>query len=209
MVVVRQYISKQNLIFRQIKLFSQKEKLMQAILQSQGIHHITLNGADRKTSIGFWQDVLGMKLIFEQPNLDDETENHLYFDCGDGRTVTIFTNESRIGKQEPLDTSVGSVHHVAFWVSQSTIRIAEKKLKERGIGSSGIKDRGFMDSIYFRDPLGLLIELASYKFEPPFGYTYGQVLENAHKLRLRRGAKNIEDEDISNSLISLSKRGNS
>ena len=41
---------------------------MQAILQSQGIHHITLNGADRKTSIGFWQDVLGMKLIFEQPN---------------------------------------------------------------------------------------------------------------------------------------------
>ena len=209
MVVVRQYISKQNLIFKQIKLFSQKEKLMQAILQSQGIHHITLNGADRKTSIGFWQDVLGMKLIFEQPNLDDETENHLYFDCGDGRTVTIFTNESRIGKQEPLGTSVGSVHHLAFWVSQSTIRLAEKKLKERGIGSSGIKDRGFMDSIYFRDPLGLLIELASYKFEPPLGYTYGQVLEKAHKLRLSRGAKNIQDEDISNSLISLSKRGNS
>ena len=63
---------------------------MQAILQSQG-SIITLNGADRKTSIGFWQDVLGMK-HFEQPNLDDETENHLYFDCGDGRTVTIFTN---------------------------------------------------------------------------------------------------------------------
>ena len=182
---------------------------MQAILQSQGIHHITLNGADRKTSIDFWQDILGMKLIFEQPNLDDETENHLYFDCGDGRTVTVFTNESRTGKTEPLTTSVGSVHHLAFWVSQSTIRIAEKKLKERGIGSSGIKDRGFMDSIYFRDPLGLLIELATYKFEPPLGCTHGQVLAYAHKLRLSRGAKNIEDEDISNSLISLSKRGNS
>ena len=182
---------------------------MRALLQSQGIHHITLNGADRETSIGFWQDILGMKLIFEQPNLDDETETHLYFDCGDGRTVTVFTNESRIGKTYPLDTSVGSVHHLAFWVSQSTIRVAEKKLKERGIGSSGIKDRGFMDSIYFRDPLGLLIELASYKFEPPLGYTHGQVLESAHQLRLSRGAKNIEDEDISNALISLSKRGNS
>ena len=182
---------------------------MQPLLQSQGIHHITLNGADRKTSIGFWQDILGMKLIFEQPNLDDETENHLYFDCSDGRTVTVFTNESRTGKTYPLDTSVGSVHHLAFWVSQSTIRVAEKKLKERGIGSSGIKDRGFMDSIYFRDPLGLLIELASYKFEPPLGYTHGQVLENAHKMRLSRGAKNIEDEDISNALISLSKRVNS
>ena len=32
---------------------------MQTILQCQGIHHITLNGADRKTSIGFWQGVLG------------------------------------------------------------------------------------------------------------------------------------------------------
>ena len=81
---------------------------------------------DRKTSIGFWQDILGMKLIFEQPNLDDETENHLYFDCGDGRTVTVFTNESRIGKTYPLDTSVGSVHHLAFWVSQSTIRLQKK-----------------------------------------------------------------------------------
>lgn len=182
---------------------------MHALLQSQGIHHITLNGADKKTSKVFWQDILGMRLIFEQPNLDDETENHLYFDCGDGRTVTVFTNESRTGKTYSLDSSVGSVHHLAFWVSQSTIRVAEKKLKEKGIGSSGIKDRGFMDSIYFRDPLGLLIELASYKFEPPLGFTHGQVLETAHNLRLLRGAKNIEDEDISDALISLSKRGNS
>tara|TARA_Y100000591_G_scaffold40218_1_gene29659 strand:+ start:1136 stop:1684 length:549 start_codon:yes stop_codon:yes gene_type:complete len=181
---------------------------MQTILQCQGIHHITLNGADRKTSIGFWQDVLGMKLIFEQPNLDDESENHLYFDCGDGRTVTVFTNESRKGVIAPLNNSVGSVHHLAFWVSQSTLRIAERRLKESKIGSSGIKDRGFMDSIYFKDPLGLLVELASYKFEPPLGFTHGQVLEKAHELRLQRGAKNIEDEDVSDALIFLSAKNN-
>ena len=104
---------------------------MQAILQSQGIHHITLNGAERQTSIDFWQNVLGMKLIFEQPNLDDESENHLYFDCGDGRTLTVFTNESRMGITEPTKNSVGSVHHLAFWVSQSTLRIAKEKLKMR------------------------------------------------------------------------------
>ncbi|MDC3090478.1 VOC family protein [Paracoccaceae bacterium] len=179
---------------------------MQAILQSQGIHHITLNGADRKTSVDFWQGVLGMKLIFEQPNLDDETETHLYFDCGDGRTVTVFTNETRRGMIEMPKNSIGSVHHLAFWVSQSTLRIADKKLKKRGIDSSGIKDRGFMDSIYFRDPLGLLIELACYKFEPPFSFTHGQVLEKAHELRLARGVKNIEDEDISNSLVILSEK---
>ena len=57
---------------------------MSVLLQTQGIHHITLNGADRKTSIDFWQEILGMKLIFEHPNLDDLSINLLYFDCGDG-----------------------------------------------------------------------------------------------------------------------------
>ena len=40
------------------------------VVQSQGLHHITLNGADKKTSIDFWEGVLGMPFIFEQPNLD-------------------------------------------------------------------------------------------------------------------------------------------
>ena len=39
-------------------------------LQSQGVHHITLVGANRQTSIDFWEGVLGMPFIFEQPNLD-------------------------------------------------------------------------------------------------------------------------------------------
>ena len=64
-------------------------------LQSQGVHHITLVGADRQTSIDFWEGVLGMPFVFEQPNLDNESESHLYFDPGDGRLITVFTNEER------------------------------------------------------------------------------------------------------------------
>ena len=41
-------------------------------LQSQGVHHITIVGADRQTSIDFWEGVLGMPFVFEQPNLDNE-----------------------------------------------------------------------------------------------------------------------------------------
>ena len=59
-----------------------------SIIQSQGIHHITLNGANREISINFWQNVLGMKLIFEQPNLDDLSVNHLYFQ--NPRLLNIF-----------------------------------------------------------------------------------------------------------------------
>ena len=64
-------------------------------LQSQGVHHITLVGADRQTSIDFWEGVLGMPFIFEQPNLDRASESHLYFDPGDGRLITVFTNDER------------------------------------------------------------------------------------------------------------------
>ena len=176
---------------------------MQALLQSQGIHHITLNGADRKTSVGFWQDILGMKLIFEQQNLDDETETHLYFDCGDGTTVTVFTNENLTPDKNKLNYECGDVHHVAFWVSQSTIRIAEKNLNENGFANTGIKDRGFMDSIYFMEPLGLLIELASYKFDPPIGFSHANVLEKAHEIRVKRKALNIQDEDIASAIKAL------
>jgi catechol 2,3-dioxygenase-like lactoylglutathione lyase family enzyme len=38
-----------------------------AVIQVQGVHHITLNGADRQTSIDFWEGVLGMPFVFEQP----------------------------------------------------------------------------------------------------------------------------------------------
>ena len=47
------------------------------------------------TSIDFWEGVLGMPFVFEQPNLDNASESHLYFDPGDGRLITVFTNEER------------------------------------------------------------------------------------------------------------------
>ena len=84
------------------------------------------------------------------------------------------------------------MHHLAFAISQATFIQAVERLDERGIKHSGVKDRGFMDSIYFEDPLGLLIELASYRFEPPHGFTHADVLLEAHKLRVERGDYNID-----------------
>ena len=81
-----------------------------------------------------------------------------------------------------------------------------ERLDERGIRHSGVKDRGFMDSIYFEDPLGLLIELASYRFEPPFGYTHADVLLEAHKLRVERGDYNIAQEHLADAIEALVRR---
>ena len=89
-------------------------------LQTQGVHHITLVGADRQTSIDFWEGVLGMPFVFEQPNLDVPEESHLYFDPGDGRLITVFTNETRKPDPTPNPTEIGDVHHIAFSVSHAT-----------------------------------------------------------------------------------------
>ena len=172
-------------------------------IQSQGVHHITLVGADRQTSIDFWEGVLGMPFIFEQPNLDRPEESHLYFDPGDGRLITIFTNEERAPDPERTSTEPGAVHHVAFSLSNATFRQTVERLDERGIKHSGIKDRGFMDSIYFPDPLGLLIELASYRFEPPTGFTHADVLLRAHQLRVARGDYNIDPVHLADAIEQL------
>lgn len=176
-------------------------------IQTQGVHHITLVGADRQTSLDFWEGVLGMPFIFEQPNLDVPAENHLYFDTGDGRTtITVFTNENRKPDPTPNPEGIGNLHHIAFNVSRATYTQVAKRLEERGIHHSGNKDRGFMDSIYFRDPLGQLLELACYKFEPPVGVTHAEVLLEAHLLRVERGDYNIQDAHLADAILRLTER---
>jgi catechol 2,3-dioxygenase-like lactoylglutathione lyase family enzyme len=169
-------------------------------MQTQGVHHITLVGANRQTTIDFWEGVLGMPFVFDQPNLDVPEESHLYFDPGDGRLITVFTNETRKPDPTPNPTEIGCVHHIAFAVSHATFAQVVARLDERGIPHSGPKDRGFMDSIYFRDPLGLLCELASYRFEPPVGFTHAQVLLEAHRLRVARGDYNIGEVHLADAI---------
>jgi catechol 2,3-dioxygenase-like lactoylglutathione lyase family enzyme len=177
-------------------------------LQSQAVHHITLTGADRQTSIDFWEGVLGMPFIFEQPNLDKASESHLYFDPGDGRLITVFTDESRKADPRRTPTEPGCVHHIAFAVSHATFAQAVKRLDERKISHSGVKDRGFMDSIYFTDPLGLLVELACYRFEPPHGFTHADVLMEAHKIRVAREDGSIAEVHLADAIEALVMRRN-
>src|SRR5437868_13900873 len=144
-----------------------------------------------------------MPLVFEQPNLDRPSESHLYFDPGDGRLITVFTNDERMPDPSRTPTDPGCVHHLAFALSQATFHQAVERLDERGIRHSGVKDRGFMDSIYFEDPLGLLIELASYRFEPPAGHTHADVLLEAHLIRVDRGDYNIDRVHLADAIEQL------
>jgi catechol 2,3-dioxygenase-like lactoylglutathione lyase family enzyme len=155
-----------------------------ARIQVQGVHHITLVGSTRQSAIDFWQGLLGMRFLFEQPNLGKPDENHLYFDPGDGRLITVFTNETR--KDDPRATQT---------------QVA-KRLEERGILFKAF-DRGFMDSIYFSDPNGMRLELACYKFQTPEGLRDADVLMRADALRRKAGDHHITEQHLADAIEQL------
>jgi catechol-2,3-dioxygenase len=95
---------------------------------------------------------------------------------------------------------------VAFAISQATFAQTVKRLDARGIKHSGVKDRGFMDSIYFKDPLGLMIELASYRFVPPRGCSEADVMIEAHRIRVARGDHHIDQEHLADAIELLVER---
>jgi catechol 2,3-dioxygenase-like lactoylglutathione lyase family enzyme len=165
-------------------------------IPTTGVHHITLIGSNRQDTIDFYEGVLGMPFVFEQPNLDVPEETHLYFDAGDGNLITFFVRVNRATDPTPVPEVVGNVHHIAYSVSRETFDRAAKRLEELGFPNTGRVDRGFMDSLYFRDPNGFLIELAVYTFTPPDGVSRRAVFELAHKLRVAQGDYAIGQEHL-------------
>jgi glyoxalase family protein len=179
---------------------------MANMLQTQGVHHITFVGSNRETTIDFYQGVLGMPLVMDQPNLDVPEETHLYFDVGDGRLITFFVRPTRTDDPTPNPEGIGNLHHIAFTVSRATYTQVQQRLNERGIKNTGPIDRGFMDSIYFRDPNGQLLEMACFKFTPPEGYTVADVLAKAHRLRVAAGDYNVADNHLADAIAELTQR---
>ncbi len=171
-------------------------------IQVQGVHHTTIVGSTRRSAIDFWQGVLGMPFVLEQPNLGKPDENHLYFDPGDGRLLTVFTNEERADAGRPAPREAGCVEHLAFNVSRATFSQVPARLREHGIEFIQ-RDRGFMDSIYLTDPNGMKVELACYKFETPDGYRAVDILMTAQRLRVERGDHHITEEHLADAIEAL------
>src|SRR3954451_24289114 len=175
-------------------------------IQVQGVHHITFVGSNREATIDFYEGVLGMPLVLDQPNLDVPGEEHLYFDTGDGRLLTFFVRPTRVEDPTPNPEGIGNLHHIAFTVSRAVYTQVAARLEARGIWNTGEIDRGFMYSIYFRDPNGQLLELACFKFLPPEGYTIPDVLATAHRIRVEEGAYAVQDSHLADAIAELTSR---
>jgi len=177
------------------------EDLPDSPMHTTGTDHVTIWGSNEADTVAFYRDVLGMPLVLRQPNLDDPSQTHLFFDTGDGRIVTFFVSDERPSNSQPQRSGVGAVHHLAFRFDPERVEAVAEALDEEGYGYN-VFDRGIFYSLYTRDQDGLVIELTTDKFEVPDDRR-AEVLATAQRLREEDGADFAEAEHLEAALEEL------
>ncbi len=122
----------------------------------RGIHHAALICSDPQTTIEFYQGLLGFPLIELVENRDYPGSSHFFFDLGNS-TLLGFFDFPGLGL-EPGVEAIGTVQHLAISVEPARHAALRSRLDEAGISYGG-PDQGIEESLYFRDPDGIQIEL--------------------------------------------------
>ena len=119
---------------------------------SRGVHHLALLSSDVERTVRFYQGLLGFPLteIFE--NRDYEGSNHFFFDIGNGNALAFFDfPDLDLGDYREV---LGGLHHLAISMEPSRWEEAKERLEDAGVELHQVGD-----SIYFRDPDGVRLEL--------------------------------------------------
>jgi glyoxalase family protein len=141
----------------------------------RGFHSVSaaLEGYERTATL--LTDVFGYKLVQEQGNRFRYAPPAA---TGPGRSIDLVCRpDSQRGRG-----GAGSVHHIAFRTPDDASQLeCRKHLVELGFNVSPVMDRNYFHSIYFREPGGVLFEIAT---DPP-GFTFDESLEElGNNLRL-------------------------
>jgi glyoxalase family protein len=126
-----------------------------------GLHHVTLVASNAQRTVDFYSRVLGLRLIKTTVNFDDPGSYHLYFAdaTGSAGTVVTFFEWPRAPRGR---TGIGGTHHVALRVPDRDVLLKwKRRLSDLGLRVRGPYDRHYFTSIYFRDPDGVILEIAT------------------------------------------------
>ena len=130
-------------------------------LRIAGIHHITLLCRSLDQSAAFYRNLLGMRMVKQTLNEDDQGARHLFFGDEDGRPGTLVTC-LEYPELEPGTVGVGSTHHFALTVeTEDELHGWRAYLTDQGVSCTEVLDRTFFKSVYLRDPDGHIVELAT------------------------------------------------
>jgi glyoxalase family protein len=119
----------------------------------RGLHAITLSERQLDPSATMLTELLGMSLTGEE----NARSRFGMSDGGPGALVDVFSGVRDRGLQ-----AGGTVHHVAFRAPDlETMTAWQQELISRGVQVTQILDRQYFKSIYFREPGGVLFEIAT------------------------------------------------
>jgi catechol 2,3-dioxygenase-like lactoylglutathione lyase family enzyme len=166
-----------------------------------GTDHVTIWGSNEADTVAFYRDLLGMRLVLRQPNLDDPSQTHLFFDTGDGRVLTFFVSDDRQSNRMGQRGGVGSVHHLCFSVDPEEFEEVVQAIEDDG-RNYNIFDRGIFFSLYTHDNNGLVIELSTDKYDIPDDRR-ADVLAKTQEIREADGADYAKDEHLAEALTEL------
>jgi glyoxylase I family protein len=123
---------------------------------ARGIHHAAFVCRDVEETIRFYQGLLGFPLVELVENRDYVGSSHFFFDLGNANLLGFFDFPGH--DHQPYLETIGALQHLAISVTSEQFEIAKVALAAAGIDYLG-PDRGADDSVYFRDPNGMGIEL--------------------------------------------------
>lgn len=120
----------------------------------RGLHSVTLQVSNEDATTGMLTDGLGLRYLAEDGNT-------LRFEAGDGGPGALV--DVLVTPDAPHGlVAGGTVHHVAWRVpDDATQRAWREELIGKGVGVTSILDRQYFHSIYFREPGGTLLEIAT------------------------------------------------
>lgn len=122
-----------------------------------GFHHVTLLVEDSERTTTLLTDTLGLREV-------DEEEGRTRFAAA-GQGPGAFVDVSDGTGFPDGSMGVGTVHHVAFRVPDDEAqRVLREEIASLGYSPTPIIDRQYFHSVYFREPGGVLFELAT---DPP------------------------------------------
>ncbi|TCJ18446.1 glyoxalase [Rubrobacter taiwanensis] len=128
----------------------------------RGIHHLTAASSDAPRTVDYYTNLLGLRLVKKTVNFDDPESYHLYLstdEAGSPGTLITFFEWRDLPRGR---WGIGSTHHLAFEVAGEEEQLRwKRRITDAGIPVSGPYDRQYFKSIYFTDPDGLIIEIAT------------------------------------------------
>ncbi len=120
----------------------------------QGFHSVTLAEAAYEPTATLLTETFGFRLAGEVGN-----RFRYALDSANART---FVDMLYLPDQQPGQVAVGTVHHVAWRVPTDEEQERwRQEIQELGFQVTPVKDRHYFHSIYFREPGGVLFEMAT------------------------------------------------